>query len=244
MREKLIALSIVKKGDWVAVHKFLQHDSDLASIDDEQALKLVEQLNCDVVTIVDEDYPAAWREMPKPPFVVFLKGNRELLAGQLVAMIGGKKASDYTSREVIATISTIPADVSVITGDEHGVEKLVNQHAKSKIVCLATGFDQSDCVVGEADLLMSEIPPHASFDIHAYNRSYHMIAELAQVMCIFEMPLFDRRRMYLKYLIEIGKPAFVLPDWKYSATLGGLELVNSGAKLLINGEDVLLALEK
>lgn len=242
MREKLIALSIVKKGNWIEIHKFLQHDRNLSSIDNEQAIKLVEKLDCDVVTIFDNDYPSAWREMPKPPFVMFLKGNSKLLNGKLISIIGGKVRTNYTKREVKTLLKELPNDVVVITGRENGVEELVDKKAKTKITCLASGFNGIEHDVN--DLLISELPPLARFDRSAYHRSYQLIAEIGQVICIFELPKFDCRLPYLKYLTEIGKSAFVLPDWKYDVTVGGIELLNLGAKALININDVLTEMEK
>ena len=247
MREKLIALSLIKKGNWYKIYNFLQQDRTLDSINDVVAHQLVDQLNCEVVTIIDDDYPAMWREMSKPPFVVYLKGNRELLNRDVIAMVGGKAASEYTKKGVRNVIHRLPADVSVVTGFEHGVEADVNAHAKSRIICLAAGFAADDLYhkheayhqLTSDDLMMSELPPTAKFNLQAYYRSYHLIAELSQVVCVFELPSFDLRVKYLNYLTEVGKQVVVLPDKKNRYTAGGLGLINRGAKCLLHADDVL-----
>jgi DNA processing protein len=251
MREKLIALSIVKKGDWTAVHRFLQQDRKLASIDEERAIRLVEKLGCDVVTIFDEDYPSAWREMPKPPFVVYLKGNRELLHRPVIAVIGGKVISEYTKKEIGRMMAQLPANTSIINGFESGVEVCVNQNSQSRIVCLGSGVEKDEVYqkrngyseLGTDNLVITELPPQADFSVAAYYRSYHLMAELAQVVCIFELANFDIRRKYLGYLTEIGKDVFVLPDRKRAETMGGLELINRGAKVLVDVGDVLVMVD-
>jgi len=251
MREKLIALSLVKKGDWKEINKFLQQDSKLSSIDDVTACQLVDQLSCDVITIVDGDYPVAWTEMSKPPFVVYLKGNRELLAGSIVAFVGGKEFSDYTKKAVQTLIKKLPADISVATGFERGIEVYANECAKSRIACLASGFVTDDLYRKHAaytqltadDLVISELPPKVKFNMSAYYRSYHLIAELSQVVCVFELPSFDLRVKYLNYLTEVGKQAIVLPDKKTRNTAGGLGLINRGAKCLMQVGDVLELLD-
>jgi len=252
MREKLIALSIVKKGDWVAIHRFLQQDRNLASIDEERAVRLVNNLGCDVVTIVDKHYPTAWREMPKPPFVVYLKGNYELLNRPVIAVIGGKVACEYTRKEIAKMLDQLPENASVIHGFESGVEVCVGKNAKSQIVCLGSGVEKNEVhknragfeELGISDLVISELPPQADFSVAAYYRSYHLIAELAQVVCVFELGDFDIRRKYLGYLTEIGKDVFVLPDRKRAETMGGLELLNVGARVLVDVRDVLMVIEK
>ena len=247
MREKLIALSIVKKGDWSAMHRFLRQDGRLNSIDDVAACQLVDQINCEVITIVDDDYPAIWHEMSKPPFVVYLKGNRNLLAGSIVAIVGGKLANEYTKKAVHTLMNQLPVNVSVATGFERGIEVCASGHAKSRIACLASGFRADDLYrkheaygqLTNDDLIMSELPPNVRFDLQAYYRSYHLITELSQVVCVFELPSFDLRVKYLNYLTEVGKPAVVLPDKKSRNAAGGLGLINRGAKCLMQASDVL-----
>jgi len=247
MREKLIALSMVKKGNWDEIRRFLQQDSKLKSIDDVAAYQLVNQLNCEVVTIMDSDYPTMWHEMSKPPFVMYLKGNRELLAKTSVAIIGGKIASEYTKKGVQNLTRKLPSDISVATGLERGVEVYSNENTRTRIACLAAGFEADELyrrheVYGRLttnDLIMSELPPNAKFDLQAYYRSYHLISELSQAICVFELPSFDLRVKYLNYLTEVGKQVVVLPDKKTRNTSGGLGLINRGAKCLMQVSDVL-----
>jgi len=247
MREKLIALSMIKKGNWSEIHRFLRQDSDLNSIDDLIACQLVDQLNCEVVTIIDAHYPDVWREMSKPPFVVYLKGNCELLTSCIVAVVGGKMVSEYAKKAIRVLIKQLPVDVSVATGLERGIEVYSNKFAKSRIVCLATGFLTDDLYrkheiydqLTKEDLIISELPPNTKFDLQAYYRSYHLITELSQIVCVFELPSFDLRVKYLKYLTEVGKLVVVLPDKKNKNTAGGLGLINFGAKCLLKPSDVL-----
>lgn len=252
VREKLIALSIVKKGDWAAIHRFLQQDRDLTSIDEERAVRLVNNLSCDVLTIFDEDYLDAWRDMPKPPFVIYLKGKRELLHRPVIAVIGGKGVSEYTRKEITKLRDGLPESTSVITGFENGVEVCVNQNTKSRIVFLGSGVEKEEVYknragfkgLGAGDLVISELPPKADFSVAAYYRAYHLMAELAWIVCVFQLGIFDIRRKYLGYLTEIGKGVLVLPDRKRCETLGGLALIERGAGVLLEVEDVLVELNK
>jgi len=247
MREKLIALSMIKRGEWSEINRFLQQDGKLDSIDDVAACQLADQLNCEVITIADADYPSMWHEMSKPPFVVYLKGNRKLLTRNIVAIVGGKKISEYTRKAIQALIKQLPKDISVATGFERGIEVYANGYAKSRIACLASGFAADDLYrkheiysqLTNDDLVISELPPNGKFDMQAYYRSYHLIAELSQVVCVFELPSFDLRVKYLNYLTEVGKQTVVLPDKKNQNTAGGLGLINRGAKCLLQAGDVL-----
>ena len=247
MREKLIALSMVKKGDWTEVNRFLQKDSKLNEIDEITACGLADQLSCEVVTLMDDDYPAAWHEMSKPPFVVYLKGNRTLLAKDNIAIVGGKIVSEYTKKALSTLMRQLSIDHCIATGFERGVEVYANEYAPTRIVCLASGFladglyrkHDSYGQLTANDLMMSELPPHGSFNLQAYYRSYHLMAELSQVVCVFELPSFDLRVKHLNYLTEVGKQVVVLPDKKTRHTAGGLGLINRGARCLLQASDVM-----
>lgn len=247
MREKLIALSIVKKGNWVEMNKILQQDRNLDLISNDAAVALVEKLNCDVVTIVDSEYPEIWHDMPKPPFVVYLKGNTSLLERPIISIIGGKVVTRYTKNSVKDILKQLPEDISIVSGLEQGVELLSSEYGKNQILCVGTGFNQDKIYknndafnkVASEGLLISELPPNAKFDRSAYYRSYRLISELSHVICVFEMASFDLRLKYLSYLAEIGKEIVVLPDRKRLQTEGGLNLLSIGAKPLIGVNDVL-----
>jgi len=246
MREKLIALSLVKGGDWGEVHRFLRHDRKLDGIDELLACKLVEQMGCAAITLFDAIYPEAWKQMPKPPFVVFYQGDLGLLQGEIVSIIGGKVAGSNTKASISHVMKQVPDNVSVMSGFETGAEVFSMSHAPRRIAVIAAGFEADSLyqrydafkAMGSNDLILSELPPGANFDLPAYYRSYHLMHELSNTVCVFELPRFDLRLKYLAYLTEVGKEVVVAPDVLKQSTAGGLGLVNLGAKLLLRAKDV------
>jgi len=251
MREKLIALSMIKKGNWDEIYKFLRTDRKLSAIDDVAACQLVDQLNYDVVTLMDSDYPTAWHDMSKPPFVIYLKGNRDLLKTEILSVIGGKEINEYTKKVLKNLMEQLPEDISIVTGLERGVEVFANHYRKKRIICMASGFEMDELYhkqniynqLDKDDMLMTELPPQAKFNIQAYYRSYHLMIEMSKLASIFELASFDLRLKYLNYLTEVGKPVIVLPDKKNRNTAGGLNLLNHGAKCLMQVSDILEFLE-
>lgn len=242
MREKLIALSMVKNGNWQEIYQFLRQDKNLDAIDESLAKKLIANLGeVKTVTILDDFYPESWREMSRPPFVLYLRGNTALLGENKLGLIGGKTLTGYTKRQLDFLIQQLPEETVVVTGFEQGVEAYGSTAKHEKIVCVATGFNHLDIYeklptfqqLTDSDLLISEIPPKGTFNMKAYYRNYHFINELSHVLAIYQMPTFDLRMKYLTYLTEMGKPVYVLPDRIDETTAGGLSLLNHGAKCLL-----------
>ena len=248
MREKLIALSIVKKGQWHEVYQFLHKDKQLDTIDEISACELIQQLDCQVLTLLDDAYPNAWREMPKPPFVIYYKGDVRRLKSKAISIIGGKELSAQTSSVIRNLMQVVPDDVSVISGFETGVETYSMNHASGRMAVIASGFGadgpyqkyNSFKNMTTEDLVLTELPPHVKFDMPAYYRSYHLIHELSDRVCVFALPRFDLRLKYLAYLTESGKEVVVAPDVFKRNTSGGLGLVNQGAKLLLRAKDLFI----
>jgi len=246
MREKLIALSMIKKGDWNEIYQFLRNDKELDSINENVAFELMQQLGCDVLTLMDAEYPEDWREMPKPPFVIFYKGDIGLLKSKTISIIGGKAPTAHTQGIIRNVMRVIPDDVHVISGFEMGVEAYSMSQTSGRIAIIASGFGSDEPYqkyasfqnMSKSDLILSERPPHTTFDRAAYYRSYHLIHELSDKVCVFELPSFDLRLKYLAYLTEIGKEVVVVPDVFKKSTSGGLGLVNRGARLLLRVKDL------
>jgi len=238
MREKLIALSMVKGGNWKEVYHFLQQDRKLDSIDQVAAKQLVHRLTCQAITLVDDDYPEAWRDMPRPPFVVYYQGDKALLNQKLVAIVGGKSPTAYMRDALDRLFSQLPVDVGVVCGNEIGVERHIMEITSKRVAILGSGVDQQSGFISE-DLSLSELPPGKALDLSAYYRAYHLMCELSSTVCVFDLPTSDIRLKYLSHLAEIGKSILVFPDRDKASSRGGLRLVNKGANLLLNRSDML-----
>ena len=239
MREKLIALSMAKKGDWNQIYHFLSQDRDLSGIDEKAAIVMVNRLTCDTITIFDENYPKVLKDMSRPPFVLYYQGDLSLLYVPSVAVVGGKKPSTYTIDGIQRYFLDSKNIFSIVTGTEMGVEDAVFDVTSKRIVILGSGVEHAPKVFQKDDLILTEYPPAVKWTSKGHFRSYHLICELADAVTIFELPTSDIRLKYLGYLAEIGKPVFVYPDRDTTATKGGLQLVNRGARLLINRQEML-----
>ena len=242
MREKLIALSWLKKGNWKDMYEVLKSDSQLKCIDEAFAHRCADRFGDGVLTWMDDAFPECWREMPKPPFVVFYQGDLKRLQSFVVSIVGGKELSPYTDDTLQKTIQALPPNVCLLSGFERGVEATGMAYGTSLMGILAAGLNSIAPYakyaafkrMDKSSLLLTELPPEVPLNQAAYNRSYHLMHELSQLICVFDLPTFDTRKRYLSYLVELGKEVVVAPNRPFLNTAGGLELVNAGAHLLLN----------
>ena len=96
LREKLIALSVLKNGNWFKMYDVLKDDIKLKQITQEQVtqakLKLGESK---VLTVLDEEYPSLFKEMIRPPFVLYYQGDLMLLKKKKIGVMGNRRPSAY-----------------------------------------------------------------------------------------------------------------------------------------------------
>lgn len=76
MNEILLYFTTKYFGEWDKVYKALETKEEIVFEKMKQYAK--EQKN-NYVTILDDEYPRKLKEVDKPPFVIFFKGNKELM---------------------------------------------------------------------------------------------------------------------------------------------------------------------
>ena len=92
MEEILVYFALKYQGDFMKILEALQKKE---IVTEEERKKALESVECCYTTIISEDYPYALQDIKCPPFVLFYKGNLELLNNDLVNIVGTKKNDEY-----------------------------------------------------------------------------------------------------------------------------------------------------
>jgi DNA processing protein len=78
----------------------------------------------------DRDYPTDLSRIPDPPAVLFGRGNRAVLSGPCVAVVGSRKASSYGVRAARMVFSTlVEHGVTVVSGLAMGIDTVAHRRA-------------------------------------------------------------------------------------------------------------------
>ena len=77
-------------------------------------LKNIES-TCQYITICDADYPDRLRELVKPPYVLFYKGNIEILNDAAVSIVGSRDAIDYAIEKTKSCIMNMNDDIVIVS---------------------------------------------------------------------------------------------------------------------------------
>ena len=257
LREKLIVLSMIKAGDWFSMHQTLIEDQKLSNIKNKAYLNQLENEKINVLTILDEAYPETLKEMVMPPFVLYYRGNLNLLKKNAIAIVGGRQASGYGLKFCHQITSQLMAkNCMIVSGELSQIElraKEISEKKKQSIQFLSKGFqfqllkfnESNKIQEDDENLILTEYPPGKEFSWRQYFRSQRIYQAFSQILLVIEISDEDKRLSNLKQIIHDGKPTFILPDQLINASAkGGLSLMNEGAYCFIDVDQMLNILDK
>lgn len=128
-RNILIYLSIFFKGDWDLIYDELKKRR-ISKKDIENANINYDEIKA--ITIIDEDYPKCFKTIEKPPFVLFYRGNKELLTTsghRYLSVVGSRNSSMYGETVTKKIISNLSKDTVIVSGLARGIDTKAHKEA-------------------------------------------------------------------------------------------------------------------
>lgn len=102
----------------------------------------------DVISIVDDSYPARLAETPDAPLVLFKKGSRKVNGSRILAVVGTRHSTQYSKKycDMLAEhLSSLKNKPVIVSGLAYGVDSWAHQSALryglDTIAITATGLD-------------------------------------------------------------------------------------------------------
>ena len=252
IREKLITNKNIKKGNWKEMYDFLIQDKMLTQITENQVKECLKQIkNISVLTILDPEYPECYKEMPAPPFVLYYKGNPNLLEGKRVALIGNQRPSQTGIGEARKLgFQLLDKGITLVGNLQLGIETVAHSIATKEgktIAILPSGFwviyprENYDLYYQliKGHLVLTEYPPGVSPSAQRFNRAHHLLQALSDDLIVIEMTKGDYRLNSLKGQIDVGKVVYALPaSYNVHSSRGCLELIRYGAHCFLNCSEI------
>ena len=115
----------------------------------EQELAFCEKNHIRCLTLQDEDYPSRLRECPDAPIALFYRGNADLNALHIVAMVGTRHATAYGQdlcNRFLSDLHELCPNVLVVSGLAYGIDihshRAALQYGFPTVAVLAHGLDR------------------------------------------------------------------------------------------------------
>jgi DNA processing protein len=240
-KEQLIAYAIQHDGEYHAIKKAINANAKYQETKDVMA-----------ITIVDKEYPKELLELLQPPFVLFYKGNKHLLAKSKVAIVGSRNPSDYAIDMTKRLVSALPKDHVVVSGLAKGIDGVAHQssfEAHQTIGVLGCGIDRVYPYqnkeyfkwMSKHHLIISEYPLNATPYPHRFIARNRIIAALSNPLYVMAAAKRSGTLISVDYALSLNKDVVVLPHPLGCISGEGCNhLIASGALMLTNLEDLFI----
>lgn len=235
----LIYFAIKYKGDWDKIYKALEEKEKVTL---EEIRNLEEKLKSSkwqIITILDMNYPNKLKEAYKPPFVIWYKGDINLLDNKFICATGNQVDS-MTKDRIQKFVSEIEKNYLIINPSFKGVDELVmSESQKPNLVILANGLNDPylNHQIKKTDLIMSEYPEDAHVSKDRLRNRNRLIAAFSETLILFTSKKDGPINNLITNFLNLGKEIYCFPG-DGSEEDGNSELIKQGANLITSIKDI------
>ena len=253
------------KGVWFADQRDLEKlpellPEELAELADRnpgdavKILRRCEEEEVQIVTLQDAVYPERLRNIPDPPYVLYVKGRLPAVdAEPVIGVVGTRRSTPYGDK-MARNISYEIASRGgiVVTGLAGGIDSRAAEGALmagGKVIgVLGTAINEVYpsyntrlyMDVQASGALVSEYPPDAKGSKEWFPRRNRIIAGLAVGVVVAEAPFRSGALITAHRALDYGRDAFAVPaNADAGNSRGSNQLLREGAIMAETGWDVL-----
>ena len=225
----------------------------------QQELEKLERLRIRVLTLKDKDYPDLLKELINAPPVLYIAGTFKKEEDRFaLGIVGTRKVSSY-GRQVTEQFARELAEgkVTVVSGLAHGIDTIAHTATLDAggrtLAVLASGLDTiypadnlglaRRIVESGQGALVTEFPLGIKPDGRNFPARNRIISGLSQGILVTEAPKQSGALITANFALEQGRDVFGVPNSIYSpGSVGVNKLIQDGAHLVTNVQDILMAL--
>jgi DNA processing protein len=210
-------------------------------------------LGAEIMTLEDDDYPSLLKEIKHAPFVLYLKGNRQLLNSTSIALVGARKATTYGLKIAEEFGSCFAqAQITVVSGLAYGIDTASHRGAlKAKgatIAVLGCGLNhvypkENTGLFNEIakdGLLVSEFPLNTPPLTYNFPRRNRIVSGLSLATIVVEAKERSGALITADFALEQSREVFAVPgDIDNESSKGTNRLIKEGAKIALSVHEVI-----
>ncbi|MFN2250492.1 MAG: DNA-processing protein DprA [Anaerolineae bacterium] len=222
-----------------------------------RSMKSLVELGAQVLTQDSAQYPARLREIPRPPFVLYVTGSADALSRRSVAVVGTRRASDYglmAARRLAGGIGD--RGVAVVSGMALGIDAAAHRAAVdtsgSTIAVLGCGLDidypfanrSLRKSVDSRGAVVTEYPPGTTPLAGNFPARNRIVSGLALATLVVEAGTRSGALITARLALDQGREVFAVPGSIFSERSAGSNgLIAAGAAPALSAGELLEALE-
>lgn len=221
----------------------------------EQEYKKSLDLGIKLIPISSDEYPALLREIPDPPALLYVLGEKVWLNCNFISVVGTRRPTRYGINATRMIVSRLVENgIGIVSGFAYGIDTVAHMEAIKgggyTIGVLGTGVDivypkvneglRRDIIESKRGCLISEFPLGDNPESWHFPRRNRIISGLTQITVVIEASLKSGAMITAGYALEQGREVFAVPGNIDSENSQGTnQLIKEGAKPVTSGDDIL-----
>lgn len=209
----------------------------------------------ELIKITDQEYPFLLKQISNPPFLLYLKGNKQILNSKLnLAIVGTRKITKYglrVAQEIIPNLTS--NNIQIVSGLALGIDTqahiaTLNSNGKT-IAVLGSGLDNiyprtntflSQKIIEQGGAVISEFPIGSPVYKTNFPQRNRIISGLSFGTLVIEAGERSGALITAFNALEQNREVFAVPgEIFYPQSAGPLKLINLGAKIVRSANDIL-----
>lgn len=240
MREFLLYWTWICKGNNLDIFKKIKNGESVNFNVLEQIKNKLNQTKIKYITFLDSDYPRDLLQLKYPPYVLFYKGNIELLKSKELLNITGEINSSISKFTISYLNENVFKKSTLVTNNQTDLDKeiinLFKKHNSNIIYVLACGIDSRITELKNNELVISQFPPDYHIKREHYSMRNLLCAGISNRMILISTKE-ESKLIHLAYAFaDYGKDVFCFPGIQWNDT--NSELIKNGAQMITNISDV------
>ncbi|MGY6171962.1 DNA-processing protein DprA [Candidatus Mycoplasma pogonae] len=239
MNYVLIYFAYKYKGDFDAIYKALKTNEILDKKTFEYIKSSVDSGKIQAITILDDQYPEVFKYLAKPPFVIFYKGNWNLINNSKIISLTGQFKNSNVEQVFEKAIAEVAKNYVLVTSYFPNLEKEIvhyyQRHAKPIIYISCNGVEDpyfaSEVIVSENNLIISEYPEFANVSKQRLRERNRLISALGESLVIFSSTKKSGIMNLVSNFLNMGKEIYCFPG-EISDEDRNTELIMQGAQMI------------
>ncbi|MET3557614.1 DNA processing protein [Streptococcus rupicaprae] len=220
-------------------------------LDEDACRKAFEQFPS--LSILDDAYPLALKEIYNPPVLLFYQGDLDLLEQPKLGIVGSRNASSSGVAAVQKIVKELQNQFVIVSGLARGIDTAAHmaslKNGGQTIGVIGCGLDvyypkenrQLQDYMAKHQLILSEYPPGTQpLKFHFPERN-RIIAGLSSGLVVAEAKMRSGSLITCERALEEGRDVFAVPGNIVDGQSEGCHhLIREGAKCISSGQDILV----
>lgn len=200
----------------------------------------------------DPEYPKLLKEIPDPPYVLYVRGKLPVLPA--IAVVGTRTITSY-GRHVTVNLTSglVAGGMAIVSGMAYGVDTVAHETALSQngstIAVLGSGIDviypKANTglywkIIRQGGAVISEYAPGIRADKRYFPQRNRIISGISLGVVVTEGAIVSGSLITARFAADQGRDVYAVPGPVTSALSKGPEyLLKQGAKLISEAADIL-----